>query len=309
MTPPAAGIVARQVPGDFGATEIDGLDPNRDLHDPAVGRWLRDLLWQHAVVCVRLPDKLTDAQLRVVVSLVGAIKDPIGIDRDGNAVRYSDERQVIDAGFVLTDELRASLGDVTVGGDDVRPGLFQFFHTDDSYVDHPASATVLHARQLPDGGGGDTCFLDMRAALGLLDADTTATDHRLDARSTPTTTTAPFLRDRPLQVSSSGSSRWRIRSCARIPSLVDRRSTSISIGRRTSTVSPSTKDARCSSRCRIMRNSARRDTRIDGAPHDVLIWDNASVQHRASGDFAVGQPRRFWRYMVAGTAPIAYQPR
>jgi taurine dioxygenase len=40
-------------------------------------------------------------------------------------------------------------------------------------------------------------------------------------------------------------------------------------------------------------------------PHDVLIWDNASVQHRASGDFPVGEPRRFWRYMIDGPRPVA----
>jgi taurine dioxygenase len=39
--------------------------------------------------------------------------------------------------------------------------------------------------------------------------------------------------------------------------------------------------------------------------HDVFIWDNASVQHRPSGDFPVGEPRRFWRYMIAGEAPRA----
>ena len=32
--------------------------------------------------------------------------------------------------------------------------------------------------------------------------------------------------------------------------------------------------------------------------HDVLIWDNASVQHKASGDFPLGEPRRFWRFMI-----------
>ncbi len=40
--------------------------------------------------------------------------------------------------------------------------------------------------------------------------------------------------------------------------------------------------------------------------HDVLIWDNASVQHRASGDFPVGEPRRFWRYMVEGAEPLPF---
>ena len=37
--------------------------------------------------------------------------------------------------------------------------------------------------------------------------------------------------------------------------------------------------------------------------HDVLVWDNASVQHKAGGNFAVGEPRRFWRYMIAGDRP------
>jgi taurine dioxygenase len=40
-------------------------------------------------------------------------------------------------------------------------------------------------------------------------------------------------------------------------------------------------------------------------PHDVVMWDNASVQHRASGDFALGEPRRFWRYSISGGKPIA----
>eukprot|EP01051_Picozoa_sp_SAG22_P017145 SAG22_NODE_2574_length_2425_cov_2.925623_4_plen_139_part_00 len=41
---------------------------------------------------------------------------------------------------------------------------------DDSYVEHPAGATVLHARDLPPSGGGDTLFLDMAAAYEALAA-------------------------------------------------------------------------------------------------------------------------------------------
>jgi alpha-ketoglutarate-dependent taurine dioxygenase len=40
--------------------------------------------------------------------------------------------------------------------------------------------------------------------------------------------------------------------------------------------------------------------------HDVVVWDNAAVQHRASGDFRVGEPRLFWRYMIEGTVPHAF---
>ena len=37
--------------------------------------------------------------------------------------------------------------------------------------------------------------------------------------------------------------------------------------------------------------------------HDVLVWDDASVQHKAGGNFKVGEPRRFWRHLIAGGRP------
>ena len=37
---------------------------------------------------------------------------------------------------------------------------------------------------------------------------------------------------------------------------------------------------------------------------DVLVWDNASVQHKAGGNFELGEARRFWRYMIAGERPV-----
>src|SRR5262249_1446995 len=43
--------------------------------------------------------------------------------------------------------------------------------------------------------------------------------------------------------------------------------------------------------------------RHDWRDHDVLVWDNASVQHKAGGNFKLGEPRRFWRYMIAGPPP------
>src|SRR5262249_44708222 len=89
--------------------------------------------------------------------------------RDGSPLRYGDSLQVIDSGFVVPEELRADLARFSLGGDSVRPGLFESFHTDDSYTDRPAAATVLHARELPASGGGDTCFIDMRAAFALLE--------------------------------------------------------------------------------------------------------------------------------------------
>ena len=40
---------------------------------------------------------------------------------------------------------------------------------------------------------------------------------------------------------------------------------------------------------------------------DLVIWDNASVQHRAAGKETLvpGEPRVMWQMMVAGGRPVA----
>jgi alpha-ketoglutarate-dependent taurine dioxygenase len=147
--------------GGFSVLEVTGVDA-------AGGKYaavLQAALASHAVLCVRMHRALEDEELQCVARLFGPIKDPVGRTKDGGTYRYSEPRQIIDSGFVMTDEIREMLGDVSFGGlDDERPGLFETFHTDDTYTEQPAAATVLHARELPPSGGGPTCFLDMRAA-------------------------------------------------------------------------------------------------------------------------------------------------
>ena len=189
----------------------------------------------------------------------------------------------MDAGFVLTDEIRAKLGDLSFGGlDDQRPGLFETFHCDDTYTEEPASATVLHARELPPSGGGPTCFLDMRAALALLDAATRRSargpgDVLLDV-SHPLVRTHPIAGTRSLFLDLD-----RAKHVEGMP---------ISEGR-----------------ALLQRLQDHAEANAPGCEHawrdhDVLVWDNASVQHKASGNFKVGEPRRFWRHMIAGTRPF-----
>ena len=77
-------------------------------------------------------------------------------------LRYGEERQIIDAGFVLTDELREQLGDLSFGGlDPQRPGLFETFHTDDTYAERPRSrrcSTLVSCRPDPAATrGSSTC--------------------------------------------------------------------------------------------------------------------------------------------------------
>ena len=290
----------------FGAAEITDLDP-ADTSHPAPGALLREALAQRGIVCVRSSSTRSDAEMRALAALLGSVKDPVARTRDGGMLRYGEDRQIIDAGFVLTDELRAELGDLSFGGDSVRPGLFETFHTDDSYVERPTAATVLHALDLPRGPGGDTCFIDMRAAFRLL---------------------APELQTRLLGMRAGHSYNNRGAFPPRVPAagpfeqLVD-------VAHPIVRAHPVTGEAalyfdldrathveglpEAEGRALLQSLQDHAETRAPEYahawhPHDVLIWDNASVQHKASGDFPVGEPRRFWRYMIDGPVPAAFRP-
>jgi len=175
-----------------------------------------------------------------VARLFGPIKETVGRTQDGGVFRYAENRQIIDSGFVMTDEIRRKRGDVTFGGlDDRRPGLFETFHVDDTYTEEPAALAVLHARQLPPSGGGPTCFLDMRGAYRQLDRAT----HVEDLDVAEGRALLQSLQDRAEAHAPACEHTWR--------------------------------------------------------DHDVLVWDNASVQHKAGGNFEVGEPHRFWPTMIA----------
>ena len=280
----------------FGAFEIDGRGPARAD--------LAKLLAEHAVVIARFSAPLDDGELRELASLIGPIKDPIGRARDGRPLRYSEERQIIDSGFVLTDELRAKLGNVSLGGDAVRPGLFEFFHTDDSYTECPAAATVLHARALPSSPGGATRFIDMRAAFQQLEP--AQRERLLGLRAVHAYNNRGAF---PPRASAAGSLEElvdvshpivRAHPLTGVPALF------FDLDRATHVEGIAEAEGRAllqSLQDHAERNAPR--YAHEWRPHDVLIWDNASVQHCASSDFPVGEPRRFWRYMVAGPKPVA----
>lgn len=299
-----SSLSLRVLPGPFGAAEVDGLDPAQDATDEARRDELRQALWKHGVVCVRLSGPLTDDEARALAAMIGPVKDPVGRARDGSPLRYGDDRQVIDSGFVLTADLRGELGDVSFGGDTVRPGLFECFHTDDSYTECPAAATVLHARALPSGGGGDTCFLDMRVALQLLE---------------------PALQDRLIGLhavhayNNRGAFPPRASATGPLAALTDVAHPVVrahpvtgtpalffDLDRATHIEGMPADEGRALLQA-LQDDAEQRAPRYEHSwrPHDVLLWDNASVQHKASGDFPVGEPRRFWRYMMEGPQPVS----
>jgi len=290
--------------GGFEAAELVGLAPERDVADDAVRAAAREALARHGVLCIRLDRKLDKEEFRRVAGLLGPIKRPVARTRDGGLFDYDADRQVIDSGFVMTDELRRALAGRSHGAlDDERPGLFETFHIDDSYTDEPASATVLHARALPPSGGGATVFLDLRAAYDRLDpawkellrglravhayCNDGAFPPRVPARG-PAEVLAPV--SHPL---------------VRTHPVTGRRGLFFDLDRATHVEGMAVEEGRALLRS-LQEHAERTAPRYAHAwrPCDVLVWDNASVQHKAGGDFPVGEPRRFWRHMIEGTRPV-----
>jgi alpha-ketoglutarate-dependent taurine dioxygenase len=293
-----------RVPSDgFVPVEVVGLRPSGI--SAQLGRRLRDALSMHALVCIRLDAPLDDDEALAIATAVGPLKDLVAPTRDGAEMRYGESgQQIVDAGFVLTDELRAELGDLNFGGlDDQRPGLFESFHTDDSFTAEPVAVTMLHARELPERGGA-TMFLDMRAAYASLDSATRERLRGLHAVHAYNNHGA-F----PPRRASEGPCEAlvdvahpvvRLHPVAKTPALYLDLDRAVRIE---GMPDPEGRDLLQSLQDHAERNAPAYAHRW--RPHDVVMWDNASVQHKASGDFALGEPRRFWRYSIAGGRPIA----
>jgi alpha-ketoglutarate-dependent taurine dioxygenase len=291
----------------FGAAEVIDLDPADATSRAAAGALLREALSQRGVVCVRSATARSDAEMRALAGMIGPVKDPVARTRAGAMLRYGDDRQIIDAGFVLTDELRAELGDVSFGGDSLRPGLFETFHTDDSYVQRPAAATVLHALELPREPGGDTCFIDMRAAFRLLAPERQA--HMLGRRAGHSYNNRGAF---PPRVSAEGPFEQLVdvaHPIVRAHPVTGEPALYFDLDRATHIEGLPEAEGRALLQS-LQDHAETHAPRYAHAwqPNDVLIWDNASVQHKASGDFPVGEPRRFWRYMIEGPIPAAFAP-
>jgi alpha-ketoglutarate-dependent taurine dioxygenase len=284
----------------FGVAGIHGLAPDSNAEHADA---LRAALARHAVLRLPMPRALTDGELQAIASLFGPIKDPVGRTKDGGTLRYAEKRQIIDAGFVMTDEIRAKLGDLTLGGlDDRRPGLFETYHTDDTYTEAPAIATVLHARELPPSGGGPTCFLDMRAAYALLEADLRPVVAGLrvvyaydNEDAFPPRRSARGPADALVDVA---------HPLVRTHPLAGTRSLFLDLDRAKHVAGMPIAEGRALLReLQEFAEGKAPYCEHDWRDHDVLVWDNASVQHKAGGNFKLGEPRRFWRYMIAGAPP------
>ena len=286
----------------FGIAEVVGLEPGLAA-TPEQAR-VRELLARHGVVCIRQSRPLDEAELLATVEWFGPLKAPVAPAKHGGEHRYGPDLQVMDSGRVLDDQWKQLLGGRSFGGlDPQRPGLFETWHVDDTFTPNPAAATVLHARELPPSGGGPTCFADMRAALEQLDRKVRSRIESLDVLYAYDNEDAFF----PPRRRSSGPSSVLVdvaHPLVRTHPVAGTQSLFIDLDRAKHVIGLPVEEGRNLLR-QLQEHAEERAPRCEHEwrDHDVLVWDNASVQHRASGNFKVGEPRRFWRHLVSGASP------
>ncbi len=284
----------------FRVAIVHGLEAeSADAHADA----LRALLARAGVLCLRLARPLDEDAFFGVAALFGPVKDPVALAPDGEPLRYSERKQIIDTGFVLTDALREKLGDLQLGGlDDRRPGLFETFHCDDTFSEAPARVSVLHARALPPSGGGATHFMDMRAAWQRLPR--ALRDEVGALRVVYAHNNAGAFPPRRAATGPADVLAPVVHPLVRTHPVAGSRALFLDLDRATHVDGMPVAEGRAL----LQRLQERAEA---GAPtcahawqdHDVLVWDNASVQHKAGGDFPLGEPRRFWRALVAPETP------
>jgi alpha-ketoglutarate-dependent taurine dioxygenase len=209
---------------------------------------------------------------------------------------------------------------VRADGSTHRKGSWKY-HTDDSYTALPGRFTCLHPHVLPQSGGGDTGFIDMRHALRTLPAEEQARLRGLqgihhfnnrglftdiigqEAASEPGDALADAAHGLVRAVPETGAEALYI-------NLNRMKGVRLAEGaeggggggaREGGTERSPMPTAEAVPLLRGLQAHAERsctEYRHSWRPGDVLVWDNAQVAHRVHNDWPMGEPRRMIRLMT-----------
>lgn len=311
--------------------EVRGLATKMEtLSEPpeALARALQSLLTQHKVIVCRFEAPLTVPQMKWIISLLGDVKGGWARCHDGSFRQYlsyghpSLPEELCGSGImehrsgivVSQSQLNEKYGGnlTATGGTATRPFVYEGFHTDDSYTEQPAIVTMLHARELPPSGGGDTVFLDMASVYQQIAHG----EHDISAAA---------LRGRCAEHAYNNQNAFASRPSAagandvlvhpRHPLLRRHPQDStlialyLDLDRATGDVDGCQSLAEGQQLLQRLQDKAEADAprySHQWHDHDVLIWDNITVQHAASSDFQVGENRTMWRCLLEGEVPCGY---
>lgn len=263
--------------------EILGLDLRRPL-DPATRDAVYAAFVRHHVLCFRDQDLSKREQV--------AFSEQFG-ELEGHTLR---NRGLNDEPFV---HVVSNLDDE---GRPIGKVRSDQWHTDKSFRPRPSLATILHARTLPPGGGGDTVFANMHAAYADLDAADRAELERLrvvhswelSRENVGRVMSEEEKRDAPTNV-------WPL-----VRVHPDTGAKCLFVGCHASHLDGL---PMADGRARIEAledhaTSERFTYRHSWRKGDVLMWDNRCLLHRADANFDAGvHPRILHRTCLRGTAP------
>ncbi|WP_251863877.1 TauD/TfdA family dioxygenase [Achromobacter sp. Marseille-Q4962] len=270
------------------AAEVTGIDLTKPA-GPALRKALYDAWIEHAVLVIR-DQRLTAPQFADAARLFGDI-----LVQQLKQFVLPDYPEV---GTISSRDLPIRDGRLHVRGEE--------FHTDHSNYPAPPKATMLYAINLPDRGG-DTQFVDVRAAYDDLDEATrraiaglhsrhvyeSSRSTRKMAELTPEQRAAIPQALQPLVIRHPENGR---------PALY------LNTGRMEG-IAGMPDDAAHALIARLFAHATqpRYEYRHQWKPGDLVIWDNRSVMHQANADYDPTQLRYLYRIMLQGAPLQAYE--
>lgn len=283
--PDTHGLAVRPL-GTFMAAEVTGVDLSVGVAAETCSQLNRAFL-EHLVLCVR-GQSFEPQQYLAASRLFG---DP----QEQLVPQFRHESEPL-ISVVSSADNRDTLSD----GKPIVRG--PYWHTDDSFFERPAKATVLYAVEVPEDRG-DTWFANMYSAYEALDEETKTQIRQLRA-------VHKYVSRRAGAKVASLSDEDRKKTPAVSHPLVR---THPETGRKALYLNPNRIDH--IEGMSLEKSDALLDRLydhvFDGRFHyrhrwrkgDMLIWDNRCTMHRASSDLVPGTRRVLHRVLLKGTRP------
>lgn len=268
------------------AAEIEGIDW-RDPPDADLAGALHRAFLEHRLLCLRA-EPMEPATFRAFAACFGRPKVQVG-----SHLEDVPEVTVLDSTYRRPEDKP----------DDMRMVRLSGWHTDDSYLQEPASVTLLQALAVPSGGG-ETRFADTRSAFDDLSEedrrtlDGIAAVHRYDSRRA-------FVRPTALSRSEADALGEAIHPIVRRHEETGRRALYVNANRMDRVVGlDEARGDALLDRLEAHTTQRRYQYHHCWRVGDILVWDNRCLIHSVNMDFPVGERRLHQRILLEGTRPV-----
>jgi taurine dioxygenase len=265
---------------------IEGLDCSQ-AHTPAVAALLDQALAEHLLVVIP-GAPMTPEQTRDLARAFGEPRPQL--------LRRKRANHVPEVSLMVSTLMSDGSTDKTVY-------RAEDWHTDDSYFEIPAKATLLHSIQIPSRGGA-TWFCNMHSVY---DALPDATKQRIDGKRAIHGYDTPRARNRPAPRTP--------QEIAETPDVEHPLVRTHPVtGRKAVYLNPNRLDrivglprAESDAVLDELTEEARKPQHHHGhvwRAGDVVVWDNRATMHRVVNDYPVGEPRVMHRVLLQGERPV-----